>query len=392
MKKHNIGIIDINQHVPGVGGVETVGYLLKNELTKNGYYVSNLFFTQKSEKSGTDIHFPCQTRIDCKENIEFLNDAIEKHQIEILIVQGGYKEELLKLCIEAKRYKKIKLIYPIHFHPLMVIKEFDDYQEKYIQERRNVLIRTTRQIICKFKRYLYTKKHMKFIKEDWRKPYLDNIDAITTLNNEYTRIVKSFHRKNSNKFHTIPNPIITDRQDGAIKKENIILFVGRLTAQKRLDRILHIWSKLYAKNPEWKFVVVGDGEYAGKYKQQAQELQLENIEFVGQQISEEYFKRSRIVCMASSHEAQPMVLIEAQLWGCVPIAYNSFEAATDIIQSGHNGLLVTPFKEKEYTKALRALITDNEMRERLAYNGKEFIKKFDSKVIVKEWIRLFNNL
>ena len=96
--------------------------------------------------------------------------------------------------------------------------------------------------------------------------------------------------------------------------------------------------------------------------------------------------------MTSSHEALPIVLIEAQKYDCVPIAYNSFESATDIIQDGHNGILVTPFNRREYVKALDSLIVNEERLAQLTKNGKEYIKKFDSRKVVKEWIKLFNKL
>ena len=175
-------------------------------------------------------------------------------------------------------------------------------------------------------------------------------------------------------------------------KENIILFVGRLTAQKRVDRLLYIWKALHTRNPEWKIVIVGDGEYANEYKQLSKKLQLKNVEFAGQQPSKEFFKKGKIVCITSSHEAQPMVLIEAQQWGCVPIAYNSFESATDIIQDKYNGVLVKPFKQEEYAKKLSELMINEVYWMRLANNGSKFIKKFDINAVIKNWINLFNNL
>ena len=249
-----------------------------------------------------------------------------------------------------------------------------------------------KELYYNFKQPFFAKRTLKIVKNNLLKYNIENIDAIVTLNEKYSNFLKSvFAEQFHNKIHTIKNPILAKQSDPQ-DKESIILFVGRLNYQKRLDRLLYIWKKLYAKNPEWKLVVVGDGEYADEYKHIAKKIKLKNIEFVGQEISEEYFKKSKIVCMTSSHEAQPMVLIETQQFGCVPVAYNSFESATDIIQNGHNGILVTPFKEKEYTKALSTLIANDGMRELLAANGKEFIKKFDSKIIVKEWIKLFNNL
>lgn len=393
MKYKNIGIIDINQHAPGIGGVETVGYLLKEELIKKGYSVWTIFFTQKTKKSNTDIQFPDKDTFDSIVNQNFLIKTITNLNIEILIIQGGYKEELLKLCVETKKKTPIKLILPIHFHPLMGIKEYDDYKERFIRGSKNSITRAVRCMYCKLKQVIFTKKQIRHIEKSYKNPYYNNIDAFVTLNNEYTKIIKSFIDSNTKgKFYTITNPLIINGQMESSNKENIILFVGRLTAQKRVDRLLYIWKALHTRNPEWKIVIVGDGEYANEYKQLSKKLQLKNVEFAGQQPSKEFFKKGKIVCITSSHEAQPMVLIEAQQWGCVPIAYNSFESATDIIQDKYNGVLVKPFKQEEYAKKLSELMINEVYWMRLANNGSKFIKKFDINAVIKNWINLFNNL
>lgn len=392
MKIQNICIVNVNQQGLGIGGTETVSHLLKKEFEINGFTVFCVYVNQKTIKSESDFQFPQRDEIGHKDNLLFLISLIREKSIDLIILQGGYEDELLDICIKAKIETSIKLVLPIHFNPLFAVKQYDDYKDKIISECKGSFNKIFTKLYYKLKQFAYTKRTLKSAKKDIERYDIENINAIVTLNEEYSFFLKSvFAEQFYKKIYTIKNPVLAKQNEQQVK-ENIILFVGRLTYQKRLDRLLYIWNTIQSENPEWRLVVVGDGEYAGKYKQLAKELQLKNIEFVGQQISEEYFKKSRIVCMTSSHEAQPMVLIEAQLWGCVPIAYNSFEAATDIIQNEHNGLLVRPFKEKEYIKGLRTLIANNEMRERLATNGKEFIKKFDSKTIVKEWIRLFNSL
>ena len=143
---------------------------------------------------------------------------------------------------------------------------------------------------------------------------------------------------------------------------------------------------------DWKVIIVGNGNYAQEYKRNTKELNLWNVEYVGQQPAEKYFKKSKIVCMTSSHEAFGMVLVEAQKYGCVPIAYNSFETAPEIIQDGYNGILIEPFKQKEYAKALSKLITDKDYLEELKSNGRSYIEKFNVKTIIKEWIKLLDSL
>lgn len=66
-------------------------------------------------------------------------------------------------------------------------------------------------------------------------------------------------------------------------------------------------------------------------------LNLRNIEFKGTQPSEPYYAESSVLCMTSTYEGFPMVLIEAQQYGCVPMAFDSFEAVHDIIEDGENG-------------------------------------------------------
>ena len=45
-----------------------------------------------------------------------------------------------------------------------------------------------------------------------------------------------------------------------------------------------------------------------------------------------------------------MTLLECQSFGVVPLLYNSFSAAVDIIDDGINGYLISPYKKKEYAK------------------------------------------
>ncbi len=384
----NICIVSECQQVLGVGGTETVSYLLKKELIKNGYKVWSMFFIPKAPKTETDIEFPEKQVLCSNENKRTFINAIEKYEIDIIISQGAPFKGLLELCIEAKKASKCKLIYCYHFNPLKANREFNDYKERYLSNH-SFILRPIYSLYFEIRRHTFIKQDIKFFKDI----EIEEIDAFVTLNKEFTTFLqKIYPSKFKERFHTISNPIVLDNCEPTSKKENIILFVGRLTYQKRLDRLLYIWEEVYNIFKNWKLVIVGDGEYANEYQRIAEKSQLRNVEFVGQKESDEYFKRSKIICMTSSHESFGMVLIEGQKYGCVPIAYNSFESATDVISHGHNGLLITPFNKREYIDGIIALITDEHRRDMLASNGKSFIKKFDANVVVKRWIYLIETL
>lgn len=55
--------------------------------------------------------------------------------------------------------------------------------------------------------------------------------------------------------------------------------------------------------------------------------------------------------MTSIYEGFPMTLLECQSFGVVPLLYNSFSAAVDIIDDGINGYLISPYKKKNTLKA-----------------------------------------
>lgn len=389
MKKKNICIVSECQQIPGVGGIETVSFILREELLKNGYYVWSMYFIPKSTPTIYDIQFKQVHDICSNENKEQFIEIIEKHHIDFILLQGAPIDGLLELCIETKKATGIKLIYTYHFNPLMCIGEFDDYKEKALKDC-NHIITPLYSLYLASKRSIFIKKSL----EKFKNYDISNIDAFVSVNCKHTTFFQTLYPKEfKDRFHTIANPIALGYEDeSTTEKENIILFVSRLTYQKRLDRLIHIWNSLYKDHPTWKLVVVGDGDYTNEYKKIATDLDLKNIEFVGQQPAEEYFKKSKIVCMTSSHEAFGMVLVEAQKYGCVPITYSNFETASEIIQDGYNGLLIEPFKQKKYEEALSRLLTDNNYLQMLKGHGRSYIEKFNVKTIIKEWIKLLNSL
>ena len=45
--------------------------------------------------------------------------------------------------------------------------------------------------------------------------------------------------------------------------------------------------------------------------------------------------------------------------------------------------------EDEFLKKLKLLCEDDDLRQRMGYNAKEYVKKFYPEVVVKRWYKLF---
>ncbi|MCA9398094.1 glycosyltransferase, partial [candidate division WWE3 bacterium] len=75
---------------------------------------------------------------------------------------------------------------------------------------------------------------------------------------------------------------ITQKRNELGLKENVALFVGRISKEKALDVLLEAWKIVIAKSPESSLVIVGDGPYEQKFKHNAEEAGIiDSIVFLG---------------------------------------------------------------------------------------------------------------
>jgi glycosyltransferase involved in cell wall biosynthesis len=96
--------------------------------------------------------------------------------------------------------------------------------------------------------------------------------------------------------------------------------------------------------------------------------------------------------MTSTTEGWGMVLIEGQVHGCAVMAYDSYASVSDIITDGENGVVVPAFNECEYARRLSELMEDDALRQRMAQNGTQSVRRFASTNIAKRWISEFEQL
>ena len=87
-----------------------------------------------------------------------------------------------------------------------------------------------------------------------------------------------------------------------------------------------------------------------------------------------------------------MVLVEAQMFGCIPIAYNSYSSLPDIITDGVNGFTIPTFNKKKFTERLEWLMENEFERKKMISNCQESVKKFDAKIIAKQWLEIFKEI
>ena len=87
-----------------------------------------------------------------------------------------------------------------------------------------------------------------------------------------------------------------------------------------------------------------------------------------------------------------MVLVEAAAYGCIPVAFDSYAAAGDIISDGKNGFLIPAFDCEKYASILSDLMNNGYRRNSMMKASQEISKKFSLEKIGAQWMELFSKI
>ncbi len=86
-----------------------------------------------------------------------------------------------------------------------------------------------------------------------------------------------------------------------------------------------------------------------------------------------------------------MTILEAKQCGCVPIVYNNFASAQDLIQHEVNGFLVETNDIKSFVATLKRLMTDDALRQTMSQANAQPNHSFDISTVAEQWNQLINN-
>lgn len=373
---------------PNKGGIGRVTDALSRELQRRGYDIFYLIYPV-TDKHEFNYPAPLKYLPSCdllsKENVDYYFNFLKENNIDIVVNQSGNFDDS-RLWLKCKDLG-IPIISVLHTYP--------SNSNRYIWEQITSLKDTTiKEHLKRFARIiLYPKIKHRAIKSTTREfqRMVPKSDIICALSEKFYPQLDSLCPGHQFKYRFIPNPnSYTNVQHKAKKKQ--IIWVALFSNIKREDWMAKIWAKIAKDYPDWKLLIIGYGPQ-GRINQLNKILKgIQNVQLVGYANPKPYQEESAISCLTSISEAWGMVLTEAMQCGCVPIAYNSFPSASDIIQSGVNGELVEPFNEHQYIQKLRRLMDDENYRCRLSKNACLSVERYDIGAITDRWDALFNEL
>ena len=156
--------------------------------------------------------------------------------------------------------------------------------------------------------------------------------------------------------------------------ETYILFVGRMTAIKRPDRLLDSIEELVERKVDIQVLAAGDGELLEGLRDRAASAGLP-ITFLGWRSDiPELIAASDIAILTSDNEAVPLTLIEASMAG-LPLVSTNVGSVSDVLVNDLNGYLVDS-EPAALADALQKLAIDPVLREIMGKAGRERASRF----------------
>ena len=171
----------------------------------------------------------------------------------------------------------------------------------------------------------------------------------------------------------------------------VVLFLGRLTRIKRVDRLLDAAALVVAEVPEIKVLIAGDGELRGQLEDTARARRLP-VQFLGWRSDLELLLGAAdCLVITSDNEGTPVSLIQASLAG-VPTVATNIGSVSEIIEDNVSGL-VTDLSPEATAAALIRLSGSASLRSRLGAQAQaDGISKYSYQRLVDDHVNLYRRL
>ncbi|MFD0534781.1 glycosyltransferase [Actinomadura luteofluorescens] len=174
----------------------------------------------------------------------------------------------------------------------------------------------------------------------------------------------------------------------------VVLAAGRLVHAKGFDVLLRAFVPIAAEHPDWTLRVFGGGPRRDRLRALIDDLGLGGRAEVRPRTRDLHaeMERASVYALSSRREGMPMVVIEAMGMGLAVVAFDCPTGLAEVIAHGRDGLLVPAGDEDALTAALRAVIEDPGLRDRLGEAALRSSRAHHLDRIGPRWSRLIRDL
>lgn len=178
------------------------------------------------------------------------------------------------------------------------------------------------------------------------------------------------------------------------KSEDLIISIARLVSWKGFSLLIEIMSELVQQNSRFKLLILGDGPEKDYLESKIKGLNLVDnirIELVDHQTRDKYFARAKMFVLNTGYEGLSHTVLESFAAG-VPVITTNVGGNPELIQDGHNGILVEYNNKQQIKDAILKLNDDEGLRQKFVSSSKEILNHFTSEKMITNTITVLESV
>lgn len=378
---------------PTQGGTERITFTVaKNLIEKYGWKCYSIYSVKARTESVPELFEDTALINNPRKSHDKLLDILDNWNIDILINQGAF--DLSPIFSDVLKKIGAKYVFCHHFEPGWEL-TFLSFKGLIEDWQKNKSIKK----LIKIGLFPWLKYRQRYtLPRNYSSSYR-LADRVVLLSKRFIpQFMKYGNIKENSKFGVIHNSLSFDYfydPDKLCNKDKVVLIVSRMEdTQKKISHALRIWNEIEKSNrlKDWKLILLGIGSDLDSYKQYVRKHQLKQVSFRGLQVPEEYYRQASIFMMTSKSEGWGLTLTEAQQYGCVPIAFDTYASLHEIITDRFNGFIIKKNDLAGYVSQLETLMADSILRKRMAIAAIDSSHRFEQNVIAEQWHELLMNV
>jgi len=283
---------------------------------------------------------------------------IAAHKPQVLVL-GGYVDPTMWLAFVMGKLLKIPII----------------YWTEAVKEPRSILGAITRPL-----RMLFTKKSDAILV-----PGKLSKNYVITLGADAEKVFIATNSIDTRLFIEISNKYRSHKKELkarlGFKGKIVILYVGQLIERKGVEYLLYAYAKLKQEHNNAALVLLGSGRLEHHLKNLAGSLRLQNFKIVYPRLNLEelirLYSAADIFVLPTLEDIWGFVINEALACGLPVVATRASQAAQEMIFEGKNGYIVKEADSEHLYNALKNLIHDSKLREKMSEKSMEIVHEFD---------------